>query len=89
MSESPIDIFLSFDDLQAMKIVLNWETLGRWQNDSKIRFPKGRLLGPNSRRWSLKHDIEPWLASRPIAPKVTPKSPGRPRKQSKQETAAA
>ena|SRR5205823_5453518 len=57
--------WVSFADLQAMGILPNWATLRAWQKDPQIGFPLGRLFGPNSRRWNLHTEIEPWLASRP------------------------
>ncbi len=57
--------WLSFDDLQAMGVVSNWQTLADWQE--KYGFPSGRLFGPNTRRWNRQHEIEPWLQSRPTA----------------------
>lgn len=59
--------WLTFADLQAQGIVPNWQTLRQWQKDPKIGFPSDRLFGPNSRRWSKHHEIEPWLASRPTS----------------------
>jgi hypothetical protein len=73
MSDEPLDTWLDFKDLQQANIVPNWPTLRAWQDDPEIQFPKGRLFGPNSRRWSKRHEIEPWIASRPTALKaVTP-----------------
>jgi hypothetical protein len=66
MSDDALDTWLDFNDLQQAKIVPNRETLKEWQNDSRINFPKGRLFGPNSRRWSKEREIEPWLESRPV-----------------------
>ena len=63
---SALDTWLSFDDLRRAGIVDSWKTLGEWQRDPRIRFPLGRLLAPNTRRWSKQHDIDPWLASRPV-----------------------
>jgi hypothetical protein len=63
---SALDTWLSFDDLRRAGIVDSWKTLGEWQRDPRIHFPLGRLLAPNTRRWSKEYDIDPWLASRPI-----------------------
>jgi len=60
-----LDTWLSFNDLQARGIVPNHPTLKSWQDDPAVRFPKGRLFGANSRRWALRAEIMPWLASRP------------------------
>jgi hypothetical protein len=57
-------VWLSFGDLNARGIVKNWQTLGAWQRDPNIRFPKGVLFGPSSRRWS-EDEINEWLAARP------------------------
>jgi hypothetical protein len=64
MSSKQLDIWLSFEDLRASGIINSWEMLRRWQQ--KLGFPRGRLIGPNSRRWSKLHDIDPWLAARPV-----------------------
>lgn len=66
------DVWLSFKDLKRAGIVENWQTLGAWQRDPRVNFPKGRLLGPNTRRWSKLEDIDPWLASRPECPRNAP-----------------
>jgi hypothetical protein len=63
---SVLDIWLSFDDLRRAGIVNSWKTLGEWQRDPRIRFPLGRLLAPNTRRWSKQREIDPWLNSRPV-----------------------
>ncbi len=66
-SDQPLDTWVSFADLRGAGIVDNWVTLRRWQQDPEIRFPAGRLFGPNTRRWALRGEIQPWLASRPNA----------------------
>lgn len=66
MSTDALDIWLSFNDLKRAGIVPNWQTLRAWQKDPNIAFPLGKLLGPNSRRWNKKQEVDPWLASRPI-----------------------
>lgn len=53
--------FLRFADLVDAGIVSNRVTLSRWQ--MQLGFPKGILIGPNSRVW-LKEDIEAWIAKR-------------------------
>ena len=63
---SALDVGLSFDDLRRARIVSSWKTLREWQRDDRIKFPKGRLLAPNTRRWSKQHEIDPWLVSRPV-----------------------
>ena len=66
MSDSEeLDPQLSFNDLKRAGIVNSWETLREWQDDPRIKFPRGRLLGPNTRRWSKRQEIDPWLESRP------------------------
>ena len=45
-----------------------------------LSFPPGRLISPNVRAWHKETEVDPWLDSRPVEPKPTPKSPGRPRK---------
>jgi hypothetical protein len=61
-----LDVWLSFADLRRAGIVPNWQTLTAWQSDPRIAFPRGKLLGPNSRRWNKQREIDPWLASRPV-----------------------
>lgn len=53
---------LRFTDLQALGLVGNWVTLGRWIE--REGFPKGRLLGANIRCWT-EAEIADWIASRP------------------------
>jgi DNA-binding transcriptional regulator YiaG/predicted DNA-binding transcriptional regulator AlpA len=63
--------FLRFADLKAAGIANSWPMLRhRIERDG---FPRGRLLGPNTRAWT-EEEIDAWLASRPTAPK-----PGLPR----------
>jgi|GEM_PF-1012724 hypothetical protein len=45
-----------------------------------LGFPPGRLVTPNVRAWHKEREVDPWLESRPVDPKPTPKSPGRPHK---------
>ena len=58
---SALDTWLSFDDLRCAGIVNSWKVLAEWQRDDRIGFPKGRLLAPNTRRWSKQREIDPWL----------------------------
>jgi len=69
---------LRYFDLKARGIVKNRATLSNWIK--KQKFPPGQLTGPNSRTWDEDTEVNPWLASRPTAPKPVPKSPGRRRK---------
>jgi hypothetical protein len=61
-----LDVWLSFDDLRRAGIVDSWKTLGEWQRDPRVNFPRGRLFARNTRRWSKQHEIDPWLQSRPV-----------------------
>jgi hypothetical protein len=63
--DAALDTWLSFDDLRRAGIVDSWKTLGEWQRDKRIGFPKGRLLAPNTRRWP-KEEIDKWLKNRPV-----------------------
>ena len=60
-----LDTWLSFADLEPAGIVDSWQTLPGRQKDPEIRFPAGKLFGPNSRRWSKQKDIDPWLEFTP------------------------
>jgi predicted DNA-binding transcriptional regulator AlpA len=55
---------LSFKELQARGIIGNWPMLKRRieQDD----FPVGRMIGPNTRRWT-EEEVEKWIKSRPVA----------------------
>jgi hypothetical protein len=64
--DDALDVWLSFDDLRRAGIVDSRKTLRDWQRDPRVRFPRGVLLAPNTRRWSKQREIDPWLASRPI-----------------------
>jgi len=55
-------VLLRFRDLKARGLVSNHVTLKRWIE--KEGFPRGLLLGPNTRVWR-ESDVEAWLASRP------------------------
>jgi hypothetical protein len=73
--------FLRFRDLQERGIVNNHATLkARINRDG---FPRGRMIGPNSRAWT-EDEIGAWLQSRPTAgpePRGAAKARrGRPRK---------
>jgi predicted DNA-binding transcriptional regulator AlpA len=60
---------LRYRDLVALGIVANRITLRNWIRDRG--FPRGVLLGPNSRSWAA-DEVETWIASRPSSPKRTP-----------------
>ena len=57
---------MCFADLRRAGIVSSWKTLREWQRDKRVGFPLGRLLCPNTRRWSKHHEIDPWLKDRPV-----------------------
>jgi predicted DNA-binding transcriptional regulator AlpA len=81
--------FLRFPDLKARGTVSNRTQLANLQN--KYGFPKGRLLGPNTRAWT-EAEVAAWEDSRPTQPKVCPvpkHRPGRPRKRSAEITTTA
>jgi hypothetical protein len=59
---------IRFRDLRDAGIVTNRVTLARWQNDPKIRFPRGRLTGLNTRTWTPQ-EIQDWYDNRPTEPK--------------------
>jgi hypothetical protein len=66
---------LRFRDLKARGIVNNRVTLKSWIR--KHGFPPGQLTGPNTRTWDEDTEINPWLDSRPTAPKPAPIVKGR------------
>ena len=61
-SDLRLPTFLRFPDLKRLGIVNNYTTLLRWIASGD--FPPGRMLGPNTRVWTLQ-EVEAWLASRP------------------------
>ena len=70
---------IQFKELKRRGIVKSRTRLKTLQEDHG--FPLGRLIGRNVRAWDEETEIDPWLKSRPTAPKSgTPKSKGRPRK---------
>jgi predicted DNA-binding transcriptional regulator AlpA len=79
--ESKMTKLLRFRDLQQRGVVKSWPMLQR--RVARDGFPRGRMLGPNSRAWT-EDEIEKWLASRPVAgpaPRgVAKRRQGRPRK---------
>jgi predicted DNA-binding transcriptional regulator AlpA len=60
---------LRYTDLVAHGIVRNRITLKNWIE--KRGFPKGRLIGPNTRAWT-EAEVANWLASRPSENKQGP-----------------
>jgi predicted DNA-binding transcriptional regulator AlpA len=72
---------LRYRDLLAIGVVRNRATLRNWIK--KQNFPRGRLLGPNTRTWP-ENEVQAWLSKRPITAKlnmpVVTRRPGRPRK---------
>jgi hypothetical protein len=56
-------VLLRFRDLKARGIVNSWPQLKRLQD--LHGFPRGRMIGPNSRAWT-EQEVEEWVASRPI-----------------------
>jgi predicted DNA-binding transcriptional regulator AlpA len=74
---------LRFADLKERGIVKSWPMLRR--RIDKHGFPRGRMLGPNTRAWT-EEEIEAWLASRPTASKPPPR---RKRKNTATETTNA
>jgi predicted DNA-binding transcriptional regulator AlpA len=64
-----VDTYLRFRDLQAAGIVNNRASLQyRIQN---FGFPRGRLIGPNTRAWT-RSEVEAWIAARPTDFKLSP-----------------
>jgi hypothetical protein len=86
-----MDPLLRYKDLKRLNLINNRATL-----QNRIRhhgFPQGRLLGPNTRVWTM-DEIQAYLASRPTAPRpqdlkhLEGKRTGR-RKEAAQRTDAA
>ena len=53
--------YLRFDDLRDRRIINNRTTLYRWIKERD--FPRGILLGPNTRAWP-EDEVDAWLAAR-------------------------
>jgi hypothetical protein len=78
---------LRYADLVERGLFKNRQSLKNWQE--KYGFPRGRLVG-NTRLWDEEKEINPWLASQPVAPAQPPKPKrprGRPRKAERQAEA--
>jgi hypothetical protein len=56
-----VPTYLRYQDLVARGILRNRATLANWIE--KCGFPKGRMIGPNSRAWT-EEEIDAWLSSR-------------------------
>jgi hypothetical protein len=54
---------LRFLDLQQRNIVKSWPQLKRLQEN--YGFPKGRMIGANTRAWTHQ-EIDEWVATRPV-----------------------
>jgi predicted DNA-binding transcriptional regulator AlpA len=54
---------LRFPDLKKHNVVRSWPQLKRLQE--KHGFPKGRMIGPNTRAWT-DEEIDEWVATRPV-----------------------
>jgi predicted DNA-binding transcriptional regulator AlpA len=81
---------LRYRDLEERGLFNNRVTLALWIRDHG--FPRGRLVGPNTRLWD-EADVAAWLANRPTeakpAPKLKPGSQrGRHKAAAKREVAA-
>jgi predicted DNA-binding transcriptional regulator AlpA len=64
---------LRFTDLVALGVVKNRATLGNWIKDRG--FPRGRLIGPNTRVWNSE-DVWSWVDQSVSASKMTPRTGG-------------
>ena len=65
-----MDKYLRFKDLQAMGLVNNRVTLGRWIR--KHGFPRGVFVTPQTRIWR-EEDVLAWLESRPATTTAGPR----------------
>jgi hypothetical protein len=61
---------LAFCDLRERKIARSWQQLGRLIK--KENFPPGKMLGPNSRRWT-EDEVTSWYEQRPDPAPVSDK----------------
>jgi predicted DNA-binding transcriptional regulator AlpA len=61
-SENDVPRLLRFKDLQERGIAMTHQAVRHMQIHEN--FPMGRLLGPNSRVWTVA-EVNEWLASRP------------------------
>jgi predicted DNA-binding transcriptional regulator AlpA len=66
-----------FSDLEARGIITSWPMLKR--RIERDNFPRGRMIGPNSRAWT-EQEVEAWIASRPAAGPEPRGAAKRPRK---------
>ena len=78
--------WLRFPDLVARGLVRSWPALRIKVRDQG--FPPGRMLGPNTRAWTVE-EIEAFEDSRPVAgpaPRGAARNPrGRPRKRAAEQ----
>ena len=58
---------LRYCDLEARGLIKNWATLRRWIRDPNVKFPPGRLIGPQTRVWT-EEELATWIESRPAEP---------------------
>jgi predicted DNA-binding transcriptional regulator AlpA len=62
-SENELPRFVRFRDLRESGIAETLQTVKHLQKEQG--FPLGRLLGPNTRAWTVE-EVKAWLASRPV-----------------------
>jgi hypothetical protein len=77
------DKFYRFSDLQKLGLCRSWPSVRLWQQNAG--FPAGHLIG-RTRCWTGL-ELNDYYETRPTGPSA-PRSPGRPRKQPEQQTAA-
>jgi predicted DNA-binding transcriptional regulator AlpA len=77
--------FLRFADLKERGIITSWPMLRR--RIERDDFPRGRMLGPNTRAWS-EAEVEAWIKSRPTAGPA-PRGAAKSRRERKADRAAA
>jgi hypothetical protein len=65
MQSNDVPRFLRLSDLQERGIAMTHQAVRHMQMHEG--FPLGRLLGPGTRVWTV-HEINDWLASRPVEP---------------------
>jgi hypothetical protein len=65
MQSEKLPTLVRFEDLRQRGIVNSWAALKHMQQTAG--FPKGRLIGPNTRAWT-DEEVAQWWNTRPVEP---------------------